>query len=190
GVRSAGAARVGFDLGLGTFTDGVVIYALRPIYLTQRGEVTAEVYGLFADAPGKKGEVLRTKVTRQVHIQARPGYAVGAVTLQTKQYIEALCLTFMRMRDGALDPAESSHGQWVGNPVDGRSQMLSVGGNPIVGIFGGRDEHDVRALGLCYIKSWSKAAAAIEPPPLPSESAAILPGGTGAKAEDQPAKQG
>jgi hypothetical protein len=88
-----GGLLIGFDVGLGKFVDREVIYALRPLYLTADGEVPSERYGLFADRHLPDKSVLKTKVTRQVRVKAKPGYAVGGITLRTGLAIDGMSLT-------------------------------------------------------------------------------------------------
>ena len=68
---------VGFEFGLGKSFKLEVIYAVRAIYSTAEGTRRGPEHGLFTSpTAGKK----RSKVTRVVTVQAKPGYAVSGVT--------------------------------------------------------------------------------------------------------------
>ncbi len=56
---------------------------------------------------------------RVVHVRARPGYAVGAPHLPLRLLINGLSVTFMRMKDGKLDPQQSYESDWVGDRTGG-----------------------------------------------------------------------
>ena len=80
----------------GKFFDIDSVYALRPLYLTADGEVSSEEHGLFRDRRTPK-KVFKTRVVRTVRVQARPGYAVGGITVRSGLNINGLSLTFMKI---------------------------------------------------------------------------------------------
>jgi hypothetical protein len=204
-----GGLLIGFDVGLGRFVDREVVYALRPLYLTADGEIPTERYGLFVDR-NLPNQTIKTKVSHQVRVKAKPGYAVGGVTIRTGLAIDGMSLTFIRIAGQALDSRDVYVSEWVGNSSGGREATLGGGGNLIVGVFGCQDEHDVRALGLLYVAGTAPAGAGPVPPspkaprqpmevagpaaapPLGDEPPPLAPAAPEApseKSEHQPAKQ-
>jgi hypothetical protein len=92
---------------VGKFGDIETVYALRPIYLTSKGEGALPDHGLFSDRrlPGNK--VVKSLVVRTVPLRARSGYAVSGITLRTGLNINGLSLTYMRINGTVLDPRDS-----------------------------------------------------------------------------------
>jgi hypothetical protein len=158
-VPAEGGLLIGFDCGVGRFMDIETVYALRPIYLTARGEVTGQDLGLFWGQRQVGQRTFRSKVLRTVAIRANPGYAVGAVTLRTGLNINGLSVTFMRVSGGTLDPNSSYTSQWVGDRTGGSESTVSGAGAPVVGVVGFQDEEHVSALGLVLVR-----APAVLPP--------------------------
>jgi hypothetical protein len=65
---------------------------------------------------------------------ARDGYAVGAAKVRTFNYVNAVRLTYMRIReDGQLDPADFYKGEWLGFR-GGKEYEITGEGAPIIGI--------------------------------------------------------
>jgi hypothetical protein len=164
-VPREGAVLVGFDLGIGNFMDIENIYAIRAVYRTADGEVSNfGEHGLFKDKRGPGKKVYKSKVTHTVRVRARPGYAVGAVTLRTGLNINGLSVTFMRIDGTALDPGRSYMSEWVGDRTGGSESTVTGDGAPIVGVFGNEDAEHVMALGLIYLQRPGQSAPAAEPP--------------------------
>ena len=63
-------------------------------------------------------------------VVAKPGYAVGAITVKTKNFINGIQITFMKLAaDGkSLDPKDSYTGPWMGPHEVGVDETV-VGGN-------------------------------------------------------------
>jgi hypothetical protein len=160
---------IGFDLGVGKFFDIENIYALRAVFLTAHGEEILKDHGLFRDKPGPKGKPTKTKVLHTVHLRARPGYAVGGVTLRSGLNINGLSLTYMRMKGKALDQLLSYESEWVGDRTGGGEAYMGANGAPVVGIFGCQDDEKICALGLYVVSNPPPAPAAVPPavPPQP-----------------------
>ena len=173
---------VGFDLGLGKFFDIEVIYAYRAVFETAHGDEILSDHGLFRDKIGPKNKHWKTKVLHTVHVRARRGYAVGAVTLRSGLDINGLSVTFMRIKDGKLDPQQSYESEWVGDRTGGGEAAMGGDGAPVIGISGCQDEEHASALGLTYTNDpapavapraavppavWPPAAPALQPPPAP-----------------------
>jgi hypothetical protein len=159
-----GGILVGFEVGLGDWFGKLTIFTLRPLYLTANGHAAAQTFGLAQGrrAPGKNGP--KSKVTRTVTVQARPGYAVGEIAIDSGLNIDGLAVTFMRIRGTALDPEQSYTADWVGRHEDKKPKVLSGGGDPIVGVFARQDEVRVMAVGLVRMRPPEPPAAPAPPP--------------------------
>jgi hypothetical protein len=140
-----GGILIGFELGLGPFFQRDFIYALRPIYLTERGEVYGREYGLFT------GE--RSKVKKRVRVKAKAGYAVSGFTARPGLFIDGMSVAYMRIRGTGLDPLDTYSSAWVGSTEAGGRTTVSGGGSPVVGIFGNSDDQCVLALGLIFCRA-------------------------------------
>lgn len=132
-----GGLLVGFELGMGKFANLDTVVAVRPIYRVGDKEVPGQQYG--------------TDTSRPVKILAKPGYAVGAISLQTGIPISGLSVTFMKVADGKLDPKDGYESEWVGSPRGGFAVKIGDGGSPVVGILGKATDKDAVGLGLVYV---------------------------------------
>jgi hypothetical protein len=150
-LPAEGAVLVGFDLGLGKFFNLEVIYAYRPIYLTRRGRLSFQNFGLFTDVPRPGNRPLKSKVQRIVRVAARPGYAVGNVTVRSGLLLNGLSVTFMRVNGQNLDPLQTYNGAWVGDRTGGSEATIGGFGAPVIGVFGSQEEDHVKSLGLIYL---------------------------------------
>jgi hypothetical protein len=67
---------------------------------------------------------------------AKPGYAVGALTVRTKRYVNAVQVTFMKLGpDGKLDPKDKYTSDWFGaTEVKGKEVNLGGDGRAVVGL--------------------------------------------------------
>jgi S1-C subfamily serine protease len=130
----AGGLLVGLEVGLGKFFDNDVVKAVRPIYRTGEKESLGEQYG--------------TEINRVVKVVAKPGYAVGAISLKTGLGVDGLSVTFMKVVGGKLDPKDSYESDWVGGMGGGGPVKLAGGETPIVGVVGKANAKDVSGLGL------------------------------------------
>ena len=146
--RPAGVL-VGFDVGLGPFNDELAIYALRPIFQNAKQTAASKSFGLFQNEKRNNIE-LKTKVTQIVRLLAKPGYAVGEVTLDRGLFLQGMSLRYMKIAGPALDTNDAYSSQWVGSATGENRATLSGGGSPFVGIHGNLDR-DVRGLGLVYL---------------------------------------
>lgn len=101
------------------------------------------------NGPGGRIEGARYGVTRSTpHVlEAKDGYAVGAVTMRVGGKIDAMKLTFMKLDNGVLNPADSYSSEWIGGTNTGEKtyKMLGV---PI-GIYGTHDV-DCNSIGLIF----------------------------------------
>jgi S1-C subfamily serine protease len=138
-VSPAGALLIGFDLSFFKYVNTVCIQGYRPIYLTERGKVEGQWRG------GRGGPGFSN-----VHLEARPGYAVGKVFVRTGIFVDNLCLTYMRIGATGLDPNDSYESNYYGGDGAGRTATWGDG-SPIVGIQGMENSSDARCLGIVTV---------------------------------------
>jgi hypothetical protein len=159
-----GRVLVGLDIGLGKFFDAEMIWAYRAVYLTDHGEEVGKDHGLFHDKYQDAKKIVKSKVVRTVHLRAKPGYAVGGVTLHNGLILNGLSLTYMRMSGGALDPQQAYVSEWVGDKAGGGESVLSGGGGPVVGLFGGEEQERASGLGVYFADPPPAAPPVVRPP--------------------------
>jgi hypothetical protein len=159
---------VGFELGLGERLGAKsTVYSLRPLYLTPSGMKPSQTFGLAQGRTGKGKNPPRSKVTRTVTVQAKPGYAVGAVLLDTGLTIDALAVNFMRINGTSLDPTDAYTGDWIGSREEKKPGIVTWKGDPIVGVLARENETHIIALGLVRMRPAEPERAA-PPPPKPA----------------------
>jgi hypothetical protein len=113
---------IGFDISYDTLGGSSYVTACRPIFLTSTGKVTGNEHGTLGPA-----------VT---HIEAKPGYAVGAVRTRKGLYVDALSITYMRVTANGLDPKDSYQSANYGGPGGSDQGVIGGDGSFIVGIHG------------------------------------------------------
>jgi hypothetical protein len=115
------ALLVGLEVGTEVAANGErSIVALKPIYRTQKSEVG----GL------KFGDRFRNPVV----VQAKEGYAVGAVLARCLVRLEGFCLLYMKVKsDGDLDVEDTYFSEWIGNQK-GPPRLLGGTGMPVRGV--------------------------------------------------------
>jgi hypothetical protein len=121
-VSQGGSILIGFDVGYGRFGRNAVIHAIRPIFRTPRGKVNGPVYGVATEGMD--------------HVEAKPGYAVGAITVKAGLGIDGLSVTFMEIQGDGLNPDKSYETKWLGGPGGFAKTKLGGDGGFAVGIFG------------------------------------------------------
>jgi hypothetical protein len=97
----------------------------------------------------RRGEPPAKNHDRLYRVIAKPGYAVGAMTVRTGVDVVGLSLTFMKVKGNRLDPKDAYESEWIGSPS--LLPKVTVGGDgaPAVGICGRtRTNEPLRALGL------------------------------------------
>jgi predicted Zn finger-like uncharacterized protein len=129
-----GGLLVGFEVGLGKFINNDIVKAVRPIYRV--GD---------KDSLGKQQG---TEIARIVKVLAKPGYAVGAITLKTALGVDGFSLTFMKVANGRLDPKDAYESEWVGGKGGHPPVILSGQGALVIGLLGKANMKDVTGLGL------------------------------------------
>jgi hypothetical protein len=157
-----GAVLVGFEIGLGTWGNDDIICSLRPIYLTERGDVFGKEFGPTPNTSRTNRKPAQKKVLKRVTLKAEPGYAVGSVTLRSGLNMDGLSLTYLRIKGQGLDPEKSYTSEWIGRTKGGGVATMGGNGAPILGIFGTAEDNQIRSLGLVYLNQPSPAPT---PPP-------------------------
>jgi hypothetical protein len=104
------------------------------MYQAERGPFMGRYYGYPS-----------SKVVRAV---AKPGYAVGGVTVKAGLGIDGFSVTFMEIKGDALDPEKSYKSDWLGGQGGGGPTPLAGDGSPVVGIFGKTSGDKVPRIGL------------------------------------------
>jgi len=83
---------------------------------------------------------------------AKEGYAVGGIHADGMQFINAISIIFMRVKeDGNLDPADSYTSDWLGTPHDKSATTIHGNGKVVIGVHG-RTQAIMDAIGLVYQK--------------------------------------
>ena len=98
------------------------------------------------------------------------------MTLRTGALVNGLSLTFMRTRDGKLDPKDSYESDWIGDRTGGDDRPRQGDGTRVVGISGNTSDKYFRQLTLVLDKS--TAVATITPD---KDATTPKSGGSGAK---------
>jgi hypothetical protein len=130
----AGGHLVGLEVGLGKFGNNDVVKAVRPLYRTGDKESNGAQFG--------------TELTRVVKVVAKPGYAVGAMTVKAGLGVDGLSVTFMKLTDGKLDPKDAYESEWVGGKGGGAPVKLGGDGTLVIGLKGKANDKDATGLGV------------------------------------------
>jgi len=129
---------VGLEIGLGKFFQNDVIHGIRPVY--QSGEKQT-----FGKRWGKN-------IYKNVKVIAKPGYAIGAMTLKTGLGLDGMSVTFMKVANGQLDPSDAYESEWIGGMGGGPPGKVGGDGAAYVGIvLKINRDGDVSGLGLLQI---------------------------------------
>ena len=119
-VIEGGGLLTGFEV---TFSgSGQNVMTFRPIFLTAFGRVMGKTHG----AAGQG-------ITR---VEAKYGYAVGAVTIKPGGGIDGMSVTFMEIQARGLNPNRAYESEWLGGFGGDEKTRLAGTGAPVVGIFG------------------------------------------------------
>ena len=135
-VAPAGGLLVGFEVGTARAYGREMTRSLRPIYRTGDRETFGEQRG--------------TQLQNVTAVKAKPGYAVGAVSVMHGLGFDGLSVTFMRVTGDKLDPSDSYQSGYVGS--DERKPLTRLGGDgtPAVGIVGTTNARDLSGFGLLF----------------------------------------
>jgi WD40 repeat protein/serine/threonine protein kinase len=156
-VPPEGALLTGLELGLGKFVGNDVVQAVRPIYQTRTGRVLGKQHG--------------RELPRVVTVEAKPGYAIGALDVRAGAGLDAVTVTFMAIEGRRLNPARSYRSEQVGGNGGIGPFPLSGGGAPVVGIFGRIWNANARQLGLVIVSDTPA------PPPIDTPGRPPIPKG-------------
>jgi hypothetical protein len=158
-----GALLVGFDVSLGKWVGNAeYVYGLEPLYLTSQGVVVStKSYGVFPSnlPPGPRGRELKPKLTRVVRVKAKPGYAVGGLTVRSGLLMDGLSVTFNRIKGQGLDREQSYDSDWVGSRGGSEASLTTIG-DAAVGVFGALRDYQLTAIGLITVPEPAVEAAA------------------------------
>ena len=139
-VWKRGGYLVGLDISYGAFAGSkLMIRSVRPIFQTAEGRK----YGTLRGVP--------SAVSRR--IVAKPGYAVGGITVSSGLNVDGLSITFLRLDGDTLQPDDSYKSAWYGSKGQREGKKLGGDGALIIGIFGRTSglrlkDHELRGLGL------------------------------------------
>lgn len=136
-LPALGGLLTGFEVTYGDFGGNATVTTVRPIFRTAAGRKLGVVHG----NPGKG--VYR--------VEAKTGYAVGAVTIQAGLGVDGMSVTFMKVSGTKLDPKDSYESEWLGGPGGGKRMKLAGNGTPVIGIFGRTAEGNSTFNGLGLI---------------------------------------
>jgi hypothetical protein len=149
------ALLVGLEVGLGKFFDIDVVHSVRAVFRAGDKESVGPQHG--------------TNLTRVTRLVAKPGYAVGAMTVKTGANADGLSLTFMRINGDKLEPTDSYDSEWLGDPRPGRKTVLTGNGRPVVGIIGTRSKENNTGIGLLFDRKSQEDDPARPNPVKPSD---------------------
>jgi hypothetical protein len=131
-----GGVLIGLEIGLGKFFGEDVIKAVRPTYRVNGNEQ----FGV------QRGQMPGTPKT----IKAKEGDAVGAIACKSGLNFDGCSLTFMKIKEGRLDPNDSYESEWVGWNGNKRPRRITGDAKPAVGIAGRGSDRELNGLGLLF----------------------------------------
>ena len=134
-VAPEGAVLVGMEIGLGKFGRDDVVQAVRTVF--RKGDMDSN------------GPQHGTNLTRVKSLVAKAGYAVGAITLKVGANVDGISITFMRLKDGRLDPMDSYESEFIGDQRPGH-RMLTGNGRLVIGVAGLQSKTNNTGIGLVY----------------------------------------
>jgi hypothetical protein len=133
-LAPAGGLLIGVKITSGFLGPWGVISSIQPIYRTADGEkVFGAVHG------HQRSSVLS--------VEAKTGYAVGAIESKAGGRVDGLRCIFFHRQGTRLNPKKSYEGRWLGAAGPGGSKSLAGDGAPVIGIFG-RAGDDLSSIGL------------------------------------------
>jgi hypothetical protein len=134
-VAPDGGLLIGFEVGTVKRGNRDTIKAGRPIYRVGDKETMGEQRG--------------TQLNNVVTLKAKPGYAVGAISLIKAGFnLEGMSVTFMKVVGDKLDPKDSYESESVGTNEKKNLTKLGGNGTPVVGIVGKSNNRDMTGIGL------------------------------------------
>lgn len=125
---SQGRIVVGFQYEIGQWMRQSIVHSLDPIYDRETAA--------YRSNDGKSGLIV-----------ARPGYVVGGIMVDGRNYANAMRIIFMRQNGDHISPNDHYMTDWLGTPVDDHPVQLAGNGERVIGICG-RKGLNFDALGL------------------------------------------
>jgi hypothetical protein len=119
---------VGFEVGLGKFVNRDVVRAIRPIYRVGEVESLGQQFG--------------SELDRVVTAKAKPGYAIGAITVKAGLSVDGFSVTYMRIDGNRLDPGDSHQSDWLGGKGGIAAKRMGGDGRWVVGIIARQNKKD------------------------------------------------
>jgi hypothetical protein len=136
-VAPAGGYLVGLDVGYDTFAGYDVIGGVTPIYMV------GDQYSL-----GKQHGPSTLK--RWVRSIAKPGYAIGALHVQSGGGVDGFHIIYMKIGKEGLETYDTYKSEWYGGPGGNGMTKLNGEGTPVIGIIGKENARGVTGIGLAY----------------------------------------
>lgn len=143
-----GSFLVGLEVGLGKFANNDVVKAIRPIYRDAKGKETL-------------GKQYGKDLSRVVTVKAKPGYAIGGLTVNAGLGIDGFTATYLRVNGAQLDAKDAYQSEYVGGK-GGSPSTLGGDGTAVIGIIGKSNANDCTGIGLLYRAAPEKKG---DPPP-------------------------
>jgi hypothetical protein len=120
-IYDKGGLLIGFQVGLGKFTNNDIVNAFRPIFLTKNGEKFGAWHGPAPASP--------------ITVKAKRGYVVSGLSVRTALAIDGLTITFAKLDKDGLDLSDTYNSQPVGGN-GGRVASIGGQGAIFVGVTG------------------------------------------------------
>jgi hypothetical protein len=159
-VAPEGGLLIGFEAGYGKFVGHTILTALQPIYRTSGGDIPGERHG---KNPRRDGSAY-----------AKPGYAVGSLTVKAGLYVNGFKIRFMRVGNERLDPQDSYESAWIGGNTGGTEAVIGGKGARVYGLIGMTNkQHELTGIGLLFKKGDLSVTA--KPSDLPKATPALNP---------------
>jgi S1-C subfamily serine protease len=137
-ITPADSQFVGLHVGLGKFFDNDVVKSIRPVF--RKGSTDT------------LGTLVGTEIKRVVKVVAKPGYAVGALTVKNGLGVDGISITFMKVVDGKLDPSDAYESDWIGGQGGGGPVKLAGDGVAVLGVIGKSNPRELTGIGLLLQK--------------------------------------
>ncbi|MDB5313139.1 MAG: hypothetical protein JWO38_7341, partial [Gemmataceae bacterium] len=132
----AGGFLVGLDVGFHTFVNYDTVCTVRPIFGVGDQYTSGQLHG--------------TDTRRVTRVLAKPGYAVGGLSVKAGLGLDGFFVTFMKVVGDRLDPTDSYTSEWLGGPGGNGPTKLGGDGTPVVGIIGKKTKTDLTGIGLMF----------------------------------------
>ena len=156
---------VGFEIGLrpwnNQYGEYEVVNALRPIYRSGTTESMGKQFGRALSLP--------------IRVVAKPGYTIGAITVNSAWVVDGFSATFMKVSNGHLDPADSYESDWIGGPYGEASARVNGNGAFVVGLIGKANATELTGMGLLFAGDDETDPKATQKAKLPVHSAVAFP---------------